>query len=53
MCPGLNENAICRLFLIGLHVFVLQHVTEEGTTLVKQAEDAASNKKVLVKTLGT
>lgn len=28
-------------------VFVhLQHVTDEGTALVKQAEDAASNKKV-------
>lgn len=26
--------------------FVMQHVTGEGTTLVKQAEDAASNKKV-------
>lgn len=26
--------------------FLIQHVTNEGTTLVKQAEDAASNKKV-------
>lgn len=27
-------------------VFTMQHVTAEGTALVKQAEDAASNKKV-------
>lgn len=29
-----------------LCICILQHVTAEGTTLVKQAEDAASNKKV-------
>lgn len=29
-------------------VFQPQHVTAEGTALVKQAEDAASNKKVCV-----
>lgn len=29
-----------------LYCTLLQHVTNEGTALVKQAEDAASNKKV-------
>ena len=27
---------------------IMQHVTAEGTALVKQAEDAASNKKVCI-----
>jgi hypothetical protein len=30
-----------------LNIYFLQHVTSEGIALVKQAEDAASNKKVL------
>lgn len=29
-----------------LTIFLMQHVTAEGTALVKQAEDAASSKKV-------
>lgn len=29
-------------------VLFMQHVTAEGTALVKQAEDAASNKKVSI-----
>lgn len=33
-------------FLWFLIVCVIQHVTAEGTALVKQAEDAASSKKV-------
>ena len=33
------------LFVTRQYVYV-QHVTDEGTALVKQAEDAASNKKV-------
>lgn len=30
---------------------MMQHVTAEGTALVKQAEDAASNKKVRALTI--
>lgn len=33
--------------------YLMQHVTAEGTALVKQAEDAASNKKVNMLVLGT
>lgn len=51
ICVSLKYLVLRRSFLISdlacNTVFVyLQHVTDEGTALVKQAEDAASNKKV-------
>lgn len=36
----------CSIVFTAFIVVLLQHVTAEGTALVKQAEDAASNKKV-------
>lgn len=45
----LSSYSACavRSLLIHLLLLFIQHVTEEGTALVKHAEDAASNKKVL------
>lgn len=39
-------NHVNLLGGLSWYVFMMQHVTAEGTALVKQAEDAASNKKV-------